>query len=450
MNIVEAGLQLRARRLSSAELLQQSLARIRELDGGLNAFITVMEDSARAEAASADRELASGGDRGQLHGIPVAVKDLFLTKGTRTTGGSKIFADHVPDHDGAVVEKLRAAGAVIVGKTGLHELAYGVTSNNPHFGPVRNPHDRDRIPGGSSGGSGAAVASGMVFMAMGTDTGGSIRIPASYCGTVGLKPTFGLVSKAGCMPLGLSLDHMGPLTSTVQDAALVLNALAGYDARDASSVARPPEDYVPRDRSLQGIRIGWPKNFFFDHIDSEIAAAVEKAGERARQAGAEIVPVQVPDMEALNVVARVILLSEASAVMGRHLHRRADFGPDVLALLDSGCLLPATDYVNAQRIRRRMQLEFARLFQDIDLLFTPTTPIPAPLIGAATAEVGGRQEDVRLASTRLVRGINALGLPALSIPCGNTAAGLPIGLQIVGRAFDEKLVLRAGEAVSLT
>jgi aspartyl-tRNA(Asn)/glutamyl-tRNA(Gln) amidotransferase subunit A len=450
MNIVEAGKQLRARRVSSVELLQQSLARISELDGWVNAFITVMEESARKDAASADEELAAGQDRGPLHGIPIALKDLFLTKGTRTTAGSKIFSDYIPDRDGTVVEKLRDAGAVIVGKTNLHEIAYGITSNNPHYGPVRNPHDRERVPGGSSGGSGAAVACGMVFMAMGTDTGGSIRIPASFCGTVGLKPTFGLISKAGCMPLGLSLDHMGPLTSTVQDAAIVLNALAGYDPRDASSVNRPATNYLPANASLAGVRVGWPENFFFDNIDAEVAAAVQGAAERAKNAGAEIVPVRVPDMDALNAAARIILLSEASAVMGRHLHRRADFGADVLALLDSGSLLPATDYINAQRIRRQMQLEFARLFQGIDLLFTPATPIPAPLIGAVTAEIAGRQEDVRLASTRLVRGINALGLPALSVPCGNTAGGLPIGLQIVGRAFEEQLVLRAGEAVSLS
>jgi Asp-tRNA(Asn)/Glu-tRNA(Gln) amidotransferase A subunit family amidase len=236
----------------------------------------------------------------------------------------------------------------------------------------------------------------------------------------------------------------------VQDAALVLNVLAGYDPRDACSVDRPATNYLPDGASLAGVRVGWPENFFFDKIDTEVAAAVQGAAERAKNAGAEIVPVRVPDMEALNAAARIILLSEAAAVMGPHLHRRADFGADVLALLDGGSLLPATDYINAQRIRRQMQLEFARLFRGIDLLFTPATPIPAPLIGAATAEIAGRQEDVRLASTRLVRGINALGLPALSIPCGNTAGGLPMGLQIVGRAFEEQLVLRAAEAVSLS
>ncbi|HUS07967.1 MAG TPA: amidase [Bryobacteraceae bacterium] len=449
MTIVEAGKALRARQISSAELLKRSLSKITALNDGLNAFLLVMEESARAEASRADAELASGRDRGPLHGIPVAVKDLFLTKGIRTTAGSKIFAGYIPDRDATVLTKLRAAGAVIVGKTHLHELAYGVTSNNPHFGPVRNPHDPNRIPGGSSGGSGAAVASGMVLMAMGTDTGGSIRIPASYCGTAGLKPTFGLVSKNGCMPLGLSLDHMGPLTNSVADAALCLNALAGYDPGDACSVKRLPVDYSVMDGSLQGVRVGWPENFFFDAVDEEVAAAVSAAADRARLAGAEVVPVKVPDVDALNVVARVILLAEAAAVMRPYLHRREDFGKDVLALLDSGQLLPATDYVNAQRVRRQMQADFRQLFQKIDVLLTPATPIPAPLIGETTVEVAGRQEDVRLASTRLVRGINALGLPALSVPCGVTQSGLPIGLQIVGRAFEEKVVLQVGHALSM-
>ena len=246
VTLLEAAAALRRREISSAELTAAALERIERLNPATNAMQTVMADAARERARQADEELARGEGRGPLHGIPIAVKDLFFTKGVRTTGGSKLFEDHVPDHDAAVVERLRAAGAVLVGKTGMHELAYGITSSNPHFGAVRNPWDRDRIPGGSSGGSGAAVAGGMVFMAMGSDTGGSIRIPASFCGSRwDLKPTYGRVSRYGAMPLGFSLDHMGPLTRSVRDAGAVLNVIAGYDPRDESSSRRPVENYVP-------------------------------------------------------------------------------------------------------------------------------------------------------------------------------------------------------------
>jgi aspartyl-tRNA(Asn)/glutamyl-tRNA(Gln) amidotransferase subunit A len=448
MTIVEAAAALRARKVSSAELTEAALNRIAFLQEKLKAFITVMSDNARARARRADEELARGIDRGPLHGIPVAVKDVFCTKGVRTTCGSKIFAGFVPDRDAAVVEKLEAAGAVLVGKANMHELAYGITSSNPHFGYVRNPWDPHRIPGGSSGGSGAAVAAGMVFMAMGSDTGGSIRIPASFCGTAGLKPTSGRVSRYGVMPLDFSLDHMGPLARSVRDLAVTLQAIAGYDERDDTSSRQPAGGYMPPPEvSIREVRVGLPENFYFERIDPEVSQAVRRAAEVAGRLGARVVPVRVPDMAAVNTVGRVILLSEASALMERHLERRADFGADVLSLLDQGRLLAATDYVNAQRLRRRMQREFAAVWQDADCLLTPATPTPAPQIGETTVAIDGVEEDVRLASTRLVRGINVLGLPALSAPCGFSARGLPLGLQIVGRPFDEALILRVGAAL---
>jgi aspartyl-tRNA(Asn)/glutamyl-tRNA(Gln) amidotransferase subunit A len=448
MTIVEAAAALRARKVSSAELTEAALNRIAFLQEKLKAFITVMSDNARARARRADEELARGIDRGPLHGIPVAVKDVFCTKGVRTTCGSKIFAGFVPDRDAAVVEKLEAAGAVLVGKANMHELAYGITSSNPHFGYVRNPWDPHRIPGGSSGGSGAAVAAGMVFMAMGSDTGGSIRIPASFCGTAGLKPTSGRVSRYGVMPLDFSLDHMGPLARSVRDLAVTLQAIAGYDERDDTSSRQPAGGYMPPPEvSIREVRVGLPENFYFERIDPEVSQAVRRAAEVAGRLGARVVPVRVPDMAAVNTVGRVILLSEASALMERHLERRADFGADVLSLLDQGRLLAATDYVNAQRLRRRMQREFAAVWQDADCLLTPATPTPAPQIGETTVAIDGVEEDVRLASTRLVRGINVLGLPALSAPCSFSARGLPLGLQIVGRPFDEALILRVGAAL---
>ncbi len=446
--IVEASAALREGKVSSVELTKQCLLNIERLEPKLNAFITVTAEHALAQAKKADDELANGTDRGPLHGIPISLKDLYRTKGIRTTGGSLIYRDYVPDYDCAVVEKLNAAGAVMVGKTGLHELAYGVTSNNPHFGPVRNPWNTECIPGGSSGGSGAAVSAGMSFMSMGSDTGGSIRIPASYCGTVGLKPTYGLVSRYGVLPLGSSLDHMGPLNSCVRDAALTLAAIVGEDERDESSVARATTSYLPPENiDLKGIRIGVPDNFFTERVDPAVMARLRAMVQLAAGLGAQAEVVRVPDMEAINVIGRVILLSEASALMEPHAKNRTSFGTDVRALLDQGMLLPATDYVNAQRLRSVYRRHFHDLFQSIDVLFTPTTPLTAPQIGQATVLLDGQEEDTRLASTRFVRGINVVGFPALSIPCGFDKGGLPIGLQIVGKPFDEVTILRVGAAL---
>ena len=448
MTIREAAAALGSREVSSVELTEAALARAERANPTLNAFLTFTAEHAMEQAEQADKERAAGKDRGPLHGIPIALKDLFLTKGVRTTAGSKLYEHYIPDHDATVVEKLRAAGAISIGKLNLHELAYGITSANPHFGPVCNPWNVAHSPGGSSGGSGAAVAAGSVYAAMGTDTGGSIRIPASFCGTVGLKPTYGRVSRYGVLPLGYSLDHMGPLTRTVRDAALVLNAIAGKDVRDDTSSHRRVVDFVPEEDShIRGVRVGLPENYFFDRLDTEVEVAVRGAIARAESLRAVIKPVRVPDVDALNAVARVILLAEASAVMEPHMGSRGSFGKDVLTLLDQGRLLPATDYIQAQRLRRKMRAEFEKLWEEVDCLMFPTTPNTAPAIGATTVQLGGVEEDVRLATTRLVRSINALGYPALSLPCGLSASGLPIGLQIVGGPFEEALILKIGAAL---
>jgi aspartyl-tRNA(Asn)/glutamyl-tRNA(Gln) amidotransferase subunit A len=418
------------------------------MNPALNAFITVAEESARESARQADLDLARGLDRGPLHGIPVAVKDVFLTRGVRTTAGSRLFADYVPDHDAAAVERLAQAGAVLVGKTNLHELAYGITSANPHFGVVRNPRDPARIPGGSSGGSAVAVASGMALAALGSDTGGSIRIPAAFCGVVGLKPTYGRVSRYGMLPLSFSMDHAGPIASSVSDAGLALNAIAGYDARDPASSSMPVEDYLPEgDGSLEGVRVGLPENFYFERVTPQAREAVERAAVLAAQHGARIVPVRVPDMDAVNTIGRVLLLAEAAAALTPHLADRASFGDDVRALLDQGRLVPASDYVNAQRLRRLEQEEFRLLWRQVDILFTPTAPLGAPKIGQTAVEIEGRVEDVRLVATRLVRGMDVLGLPAVSLPCGLDSDGLPLGLQIIAPEFKEAALLRAAAAV---
>lgn len=444
MTIQEAGAALRAKKITSVELTNQSLQRIAESNPKLNAFITVLADQARAQAAALDTELAQGHDRGPLHGIPIAHKDLVMTRGIRTTAGSKIFSDFIPTEDAEVATKLTAAGAVTIGKTGLHELAYGITSTNPHFGAIHNPWDLNRIPGGSSGGSGAAVSAQLVFMATGTDTGGSIRIPSSFCGTVGLKPTYERVSRRGVLPLGLTLDHIGPMTRTVRDAAISFNAMAVH-----------PATYVPpKQVDVKDLRIGLPQNYYLDRLDPEVAAAVRNSVQSAAALGARIVDIKVPDIDAINVVGRVLLLVEAVSNLRPYLDRRADFGPDVLALLDQGRLIAAADYADVQRLRRIQIREFSKLWTQVDCIFTPSTPTPAPQIGQTTMQVGDTTEDVRLATTRFMRAINVLGIPSLAMPCGFTNSGLPIGLQILGAPRQEELILKIGaaleDALSLT
>ncbi len=436
MNIEEAAAQLRRREISAVELARESLRRIRQAQPLLNAFITITEDVALEQARRADEELSRGIDRGPLHGIPYALKDLFETRGIRTTAGSKIFADYIPDRDCAVYRELTEAGAVLMGKTGMHELAYGVTNENPHFGPVRNPRDPTRVSGGSSGGSAAAVAAELVFFAMGTDTGGSIRIPAAYCGCVGLKPTFGLIDRAGAIPLSSSMDHIGPLTSTVRDAELVMQVLTGFVPVAAPTMA-------PR---ITGLRIGVPRNFFNEGLAPGVASAFEEALLRAEKHGAKIVRLTVPDPAALNTAARIILLSEAAAFLEPHLNRhhpdrRGDFGADVLALLDQGRLLAATDYVNAQRLLRLHRNNWAGIWNDVDALLTPTVAFEAPWIGEAN------EPDMRVAATRFARPFNALGWPAISIPVRGPVSGpaggpvpgdgLPCGVQIVTNSLRE-------------
>jgi aspartyl-tRNA(Asn)/glutamyl-tRNA(Gln) amidotransferase subunit A len=431
-SISEAAAALRARKVSSVELTRESLARIEAAQPRFNAFITITGELALEQARRADDELARGVDRGPLHGIPYALKDVFATRNIPTTCGSKILAGRITDHDSDAYEKLTAAGAVVMGKTGLHEFAYGITSNNPHFGAIRNPHDPERIPGGSSGGSGVAVAAGLVFFAMGTDTGGSIRIPAAYCGCVGLKPTYGRVSRAGVFPLGFSLDHVGPLTRTVADAAAVMHAIAGF---------RQPA------REVAGARIGIPRNFFNERLAPGVEKAFREAVAHAEQHGARLVPIDVPDPGAIGSAGRLILLSEASSLLRKYLAQREDLGTDVRSLVEQGLVVSAIDYIDAQRLRRIFQRRWANLRDHVDFVFTPTTAIEPPRIGEECVALGDTDEDVRLASTKFVRPFNVLGLPALSVPAASGA--LPVGIQIIGMpGADEELLAFAGTVFS--
>jgi aspartyl-tRNA(Asn)/glutamyl-tRNA(Gln) amidotransferase subunit A len=446
-SIGELASRLRAGDVSPQDVVEDVLARI-ERRRDLNAFITVTADLARAQAEEAAREISAGRYRGPLHGVPVSLKDLIDTRGIRTTCGSRILADHVPSRDATIVERLRQAGAVLVGKTALHEFAYGVTTTNPHFGPTRNPWDLDRIPGGSSGGSGAAVAAGLGAASIGTDTGGSIRIPAALCGVVGLKPTYGRVSRYGVFPLAWTLDHPGPLTRTVEDAALVLQAIAGPDARDPATLGQSVPDFAAAVRQdVAGLRVGVLDDEYHQEVADDVRRAVEEALQVLRDLGVRADRVRFPRPEEARTAQLVITLAEAASVHERWLRDRPDeYGVQTRDLLRQGQMLTATQYLRALKVRALLVEEVAALFRTYAALVLPTTPIVAPPIGQDTVTVGDRSGDVRGILTRLTRVINLVGLPAISVPCGLGAAGMPVGMQVVGRPMDEVTVLALAAA----
>ncbi len=433
MTISEIGRRLRTGRVSCVELMQETLAAIRERDV-FHSIITHLEEAAMREAVERDRELAGGFDRGPFHGIPIAHKDNYYTQGVRTTAGSLVFRNFIPSYDATVVEKLRTAGAICVAKTNMHELAFGITSKNPHYGFVLNPHDTQRIAGGSSGGSASLVAANLLPMCTGSDTGGSIRVPAAYCGIVGLKPTYGRVSRHGLLPLSFSLDCPGPLASCVEDCALAMNAMSG------------PEFNLPAPRNLQGVRVGVPRETYFGRISEEVLACVNKALGEMERLGAVVTEVQTPGLQDLNTVARIVQMAETAALYTNHTDP-SEFGADVWTLIEQGRRLLAHEYVNAQRIRTLFRHEFDALWQQVDLLVTPTTPVVAPLVTEDVVQIGSESEDTRLATTRLVRSINLLGEPALSLPCGQAANGMPVGLQLIAPPFREPELLQVGKTL---
>ena len=448
LSIAEAGEQIRRRALSPVELTRAYLDRIQSRNAELRCYLTVLAEQALAAAAAADREIGSGRYRGPLHGIPIALKDLVMTRGIRTTCGSRILKDWVPETDATVVVRLAAAGAVLLGKLNMHEFAYGPTGVNPHDGTAANPWGRDRMPGGSSSGSGVAVAAGLCAGALGTDTGGSIRIPASLCGIVGLKPTYGRVSRAGVVPLAWSLDHVGPMTRTVTDAALLLQALAGHDPADPSTAAVPVPDYR---RGLDGdprtLRVGLVRELFFERLDPEVRAAVESAARALAGLGVHVEEVRLPRIHHAGPATFAIITAESMAYHEPYLKTRAsEYGADVRARLLTGQFVLATQYLKAQRARQVLRAEVDGVLARVDALLLPTTPIPAPRLDEREVAVDGVTDDVRGWLTRCTRPINLTGHPALSVPCGLTTGGLPIGLQLVGRQFDEATVLRLGHA----
>ncbi len=445
LTVTSASHAIWAKKLSPLELTEAYLARIERLNGKVNAYVTVTAERAREEARRATEDIAAGRYRGPLHGIPIAHKDLFATAGVRTTAGSKIFANHVPKADSTVVRRLSEAGAVLLGKLNTHEFAYGVTTDNPHFGKTRNPWDLDRSPGGSSGGSGAAIVAGLALATTGTDPGGSIRIPSSVCGCVGLKPTYGRVSKAGVFPLSYFFDHPGPITHSVEDAALLLQAMAGYDPDDAASVRAPVDDYLKELRGgVKGLRVGVPRRYFYDRLDDEVRAALEAAIRTFGELGATVVDVEIPGVEEVILPLFAIVQAEALDIHAESLaKRRSDIGADVLALLDQP-VPTSIDLARGLRASYLLVEKMRRALEGVDVLVTATTPIPAVRFGQETVLLGGREDPTIFAMIVCTAPFNATRLPALSLPCGFTKSSLPIGLQIVGRPFDEATVLRTG------
>lgn len=439
---------LSQKKISPVEVTKFFLDRITRYDGQINSFITFLPEMALQRAQQVEKEIQKGKYRGPLHGIPYALKDLFFTKGIRTTCGSKILKNFIPSYSATVVERLQAAGAILLGKLNMHEFAYGTTSVNPHYGPVRNPWHRERITGGSSGGSAAALACSFSLLTLGTDTGGSIRIPSALCGVSGLKPTYGRISRYGVYPLCWSLDHPGPMAKSVADLALAMNTLSGYDPNDPSSSPVAIPDYSKAlDNDLKGIRLGVPDSFFFDHLEGEVSKAVEKAIKDFKKMGAKIYSISIPHLPEFSAAAFISLLSEGAATLEKwHKTRAGDLGKDVLARLNLGVVVKATQYLKAQRIRKIAQEIFREIFTKVDALITPQLPITAPLIGQETVSWGKVSETVPSALTRFTRIFNLTGLPSLSIPCGFSSSGLPIGLQIVGEPFAEVTVLRIGHA----
>ena len=419
LTLAEAAELLRRRELSPVEVTQACLDRIAAVDPQINSYIMVMADQARSDAQAAERRIAAG-DAGPLTGVPIALKDIVDTKGVRTTAASAILRDNVPAEDATIVERFRAAGAIIIGKLTLHEFAFGGTNNNPHFGACHNPWQLEYIPGGSSGGSGAAVAAGLCYGAIGTDTGGSIRLPAHYCGIVGLMASYGRVPTRGVFPLAWSLDHAGPMTRTVRDSALMLQAIAGHDPRDPLSATVSVPDFTSGlAAGVRGLRLGVPRGYFFEDLDPDVGQAVEAALDVLRGLGADLVDVEFPYTDQIGPIGWTIIMAEGAAVHEDSLRRHPElFGDDVRTLIELGALRSALDYIQAQRARALLRAEAEALFDSVDALITPSAPVTATPIGARSVVLNGTRRDLSLIQAKCSLPFDLTGQPAISVPCG--------------------------------
>lgn len=448
--IAELAALVRERRVSPLEIVQHCLRRIDAANGTLNAFTTVTHERALAEARALTEEIAGGRWRGPLHGIPIGVKDLSDTAGIRTTYGSRLFADHIPSTDAAPVARLRAAGAVVVGKTATHEFAFGTTTDNPHFGPTRNPWRTSCVPGGSSGGAGAAVAAGLVPFSTGSDTGGSIRIPAAACGCVGFKPTHGRVSLRGTYPLAPSLDHVGPIGRSASDCAVALTVMSAFDPDDPWSRRFPSEDFLTKlDAPLRGTRLGIDRAHRPVPVSDATRDALDRALEAARDLGAEIVEVRLPDATEVTLAASVILLAEASAQHREQLARhRTEYGADVRAQLDASAGVDVIGLVHAMHERERITRAVDLVLDTgVDAFVLPTMAVTAPRIDATTVEIGNLSVPVAPAMASFTLLADLTRLPAIAIPCGLAPDGLPTSIQIIGAAGADARVLQIGHAL---
>jgi aspartyl-tRNA(Asn)/glutamyl-tRNA(Gln) amidotransferase subunit A len=447
LSIAQAARLLRRREISPADLVEAALAQIERWNPQVNAFITVAAERARRDARATEkkfRNAASAQAAGPLFGIPVSLKDNYWTRGIRTTAGSKVLADFVPPRDSDVAARLAQAGAILIGKTNMHEFAYGITNENVRFGPARNPWARDRVTGGSSGGSAAAVATGMCFASMGTDTGGSIRIPSALCSTVGLKPTFGLVSVEGIVPLALSLDHAGPLARTVADVRAMLEATASEAGK---RIGRRKSARLRKNR--RGLRLGWPKQYYFDRIEPEVRSSIDAAVKIFESLGASIREVSLPHLADSADPSTNIAMAEATQYhesQGYFPARAGDYSDDVRFRLERGREVRAVDYVRAFETKREVTKDFDAAFEQVDAIVAPASPIPAPRIGEKEIEIAGERETIRSAVVRVNRPANLSGHPALSIPCGFTKEGLPVGMQLIGARWAESSLLKIAEA----
>ena len=441
----EVARMVSARVVSPRELCDVVLARIEQYNHEVGAFITITADAARARAKAAERSLAGGAELGPLHGIPVSVKDVIATAGVATTRGSALHEHDVPDRSAAAWQRLDDAGAVLVGKNNLMEFAYSSSLVNEHFGVTRNPWDLRRTPNGSSSGSGVAVAAGMSYASLGTETGASIQRPASFCGIVGMKPTYGRVSRAGVSPTAWSMDHVGVLTRCVRDAALVIEAMAGPDPRDptTSPGGAWPHDWLQRP-GLSGLRLGIPRRHIEGQVDAEVEAAFWAATEECRAAGATLVDVDPPELAYAGAASVTIRMAEASAAHARMLRQQPEgYSPALRRQLEAGLLLSAQDYLSAQRARRSIDHAVSQTLTDVDLLLSPTTPTAATLLADGMAALRDRPWEIGPQQYNLARVFSLLGMPAVSLTCGYTAGGLPVSLQIGGRRWDEGTVLSA-------
>jgi aspartyl-tRNA(Asn)/glutamyl-tRNA(Gln) amidotransferase subunit A len=443
LTLREVAANIRNGKTSPVEITRLLLEQIRRTDEKLKAYVTVCEQSALRLAEAVEVQIKAGHDLGVLHGLPISVKDLFETEGVRTTCGSKLMQDYVPKTDCTVVKRLKSMGAILLGKTNTHEFALGGITP-----PTRNPWSLKHIPGGSSGGSAASIAVCSALAATGSDTGGSIRIPASFCGVVGLKPTYGRVSRAGIFPESWSLDHAGPITRRVEDAAVLLNVMAGRDELDPTSSDRPVPDYLESlNEEISGVRVGLPRNYFYETCDREVEAAVRESISVLEELGCKTVEFEFPRVQEIMAAYTTLDSCEASAYHQRSIADRAgDFQPDVRLLLEQGLFIPATYYIQALRVRGAIFRDITALFKEFDVIVTPSEPIVAPEVGQQSVRFDDGEETVDNAIVRYLAPFNLTGLPALSIPCGMSRNGLPIGMQIIGNAFDETTVLRVGNA----